>query len=150
MSYLIGVVLALSSAVLAKAIKFDRRTFYASVLIVSATYYVLFAVMAGSAHAMIVESAVMTTFVLFAGVSARVNPWLIVVGFAAHGTLDLVHGTLISNPGVPVWWPPFCMMYDVVASVVYARAIERSSRSSFRKTVLQLARRKYQDARPVL
>jgi hypothetical protein len=119
------VVLALASAALAAAVKFDRRTFYALVLIISATYYVLFALMAGSLRATSIESIVMTTFVLFAGVGFRVNPWLIVAGFAAHGTLDLVHGLVISNPGVPTWWPPFCMAYDVAAAGVYARSITR-------------------------
>jgi hypothetical protein len=126
MSFLVGIVLALSSAALAAAIKFDRRTFYALVLIISATYYVLFALMAGSLRATSIESIVMTTFVLLAGVGFRVNPWLIVAGFAAHGMLDLVHGLLISNPGVPEWWPPFCMAYDVAAAGVYARSITRN------------------------
>jgi hypothetical protein len=127
MSLLIGIVLALSSAALAAAIKFDRRTFYAFVLIISATYYVLFALMAGSLRATAIESIVMTTFVLLAGVGFRVNPWLIVAGFAAHGTLDVVHGLLISNPGVPAWWPPFCMAYDVAAAGVFAWIITRTA-----------------------
>jgi hypothetical protein len=141
MSLLIGIVLALASAALAATIKFDRRTFYAVVLIISATYYVLFALMAGSLRAMIIESLVMTTFVLFAGVGFRLNPWLIVAGFAAHGTLDLVHGLLISNPGVPAWWPPFCMAYDVVAAGVYARYITRTR---------SLTRRHAEPARTIL
>jgi hypothetical protein len=126
MSLLIGIVLALASVALATAVKFDRRTFYALVLIISATYYILFALMAGSVRATIIESIVMTTFVLFAAAGFRVNPWLVVAGFAAHGMLDVVHGQLISNPGVPAWWPPFCMAYDVVAAGVYARSIIRT------------------------
>jgi hypothetical protein len=27
-----------------------------------------------------------------------------------------VHGAVISNPGVPHWWPPFCLTYDVAAA----------------------------------
>jgi hypothetical protein len=28
----------------------------------------------------------------------------------------LVHGTVISNSGVPGWWPAFCLTYDVTAA----------------------------------
>jgi hypothetical protein len=34
---------------------------------------------------------------------------ILAIAVAAHGGFDLVHGHLISNPGVPVWWPPFCL-----------------------------------------
>jgi hypothetical protein len=125
MSALIGLGLALASVALARTASFDRRTFYALVLIISATYYILFAVMAGSVRATIIESLIMTTFVMFAAVGFRVNPWLIVAGFAAHGMLDLVHSQLVNNPGVPAWWPAFCMAYDVGAAGMFALAIAR-------------------------
>jgi hypothetical protein len=28
---------------------------------------------------------------------------------------DVFHHLLIDNPGVPRWWPGFCMSFDVVA-----------------------------------
>ena len=139
MSFLIGIVVALASAALSIAIKFDRRTFYATVLIVVGHYYVLFALMAGSERATIIELLIMTTFVLLAGIGFRVNPWLIVAGLAAHGMLDLVHGLLISNPGVPAWWPPFCMAYDVAAAGVYARSITIGARKVPKRTTRAIA-----------
>jgi len=27
-----------------------------------------------------------------------------------------VHGQLIADPGVPVWWPAFCASYDITAA----------------------------------
>lgn len=33
-----------------------------------------------------------------------------------HGVFDLAHGFIVSNPGVPVFWQPFCLAYDVVAA----------------------------------
>ena len=126
MSLLIGIVLALASAALARAARFDRRTFYAVLVVVVGHYYVLFAAMAGSMRATIIESLVMAAFVLLAGVGFRLNPWLIVGGLAAHGLLDVVHGQLISNPGVPAWWPPFCMAFDVAAAGVFALSIART------------------------
>jgi hypothetical protein len=41
---------------------------------------------------------------------------IVVTAFAAHGIFDLVHAHLYANPGVPVWWPAFCLAYDVVAA----------------------------------
>ena len=50
MPYAIGVVLSLGVAVLARGIGFDRdRAFYPTVLIVIASYYVLFAALTGLA-----------------------------------------------------------------------------------------------------
>ena len=49
MEYLIGVILTLAVAAFAAVIGFDReRAFYATVLIVIASYYALLAVMGGS------------------------------------------------------------------------------------------------------
>jgi hypothetical protein len=42
--------------------------------------------------------------------------WIVAAGLAAHGIFDLVHGQLINNPGVPSFWPNFCLSYDLVAA----------------------------------
>lgn len=39
---------------------------------------------------------------------------------AAHGIFDLAHGALISNPGLPPWWPAFCLTFDVMAAAYLA------------------------------
>ena len=46
--------------------------------------------------------------------------WLVALALAAHGILDIVHGRVVSNPGVPPWWPPFCLAYDVTAAAYLA------------------------------
>ena len=49
----IGIALALAVCVFARAVAFDRdRAFYPAVLIVTASYYVLFAVLGGSPGAL--------------------------------------------------------------------------------------------------
>ena len=35
---------------------------------------------------------------------------------AGHGLLDLAHPHLLTDPGVPLFWPSFCASYDVVAA----------------------------------
>jgi hypothetical protein len=39
---------------------------------------------------------------------------------------DIVHRDLISNPGVPVWWPGWCLSYDVTAGAYLAVLLKRS------------------------
>jgi hypothetical protein len=121
MPYVIGVILALSTVAFARLVGFDRdRAFYPIVLVIIASYYVLFAVMGGSTRALIIESIVMTAFVAIAVAGFKFNIWLVVAALAGHGIFDLVHGYLITNPGVPAWWPQFCLAYDVVVGAVVA------------------------------
>lgn len=117
MSFLIGALLALVVGLFATWMRFDRdRSFYSTVMIIIASYYVLFSVMGGSAQALWTECGVMAPFVLAAALGFTKTQWLVVAALAAHGLLDLVHPHLVSNPGVPAWWPAFCLAYDLVAA----------------------------------
>ena len=109
----IGVLLAVIMAFLARVTNFDRdRSYYAVVLIVIATYYVLFACMAG--EAILAEIFVASIFSILAIVGVFRWPLLLGVGIFMHGIFDLMHGHIISNSGVPSWWPLFCASIDVV------------------------------------
>jgi hypothetical protein len=95
----------------------DRdRAFYPTVLIVIALYYVLFAVMGGTLRALVMESIVMSGFALVAVAGLKRNLWLVVAALAAHGVFDVFHAHIVHNPGVPQWWPAFCLTYDVGAA----------------------------------
>jgi len=127
MEYLIGVVLALAVSSGASAIGMDReRSFYPTVLAVVATYYALFAVMAGSTRALLSEAVPIALFLLAAVTSFKKALWWAVIGLVGHGLFDLVHGRFIANPGVPVWWPGWCMSYDVTAGAYLAFLLSRS------------------------
>jgi hypothetical protein len=115
MEYLIGVILTLAVVAFAAVIGFDReRAFYPTVLIVIASYYALFAVMGASTRTLIIESIVAGIFVLFAVLGFKVNYWLVIAALIGHGLFDFVHRFFIDNPGVPQWWPGFCLASDVV------------------------------------
>jgi hypothetical protein len=106
---------------MATAFGLDRdRAFYPTVTIVIASYYALFAVMGASTHALVLESLVGTVFLAVAVSGFRSSLWVVVVALAAHGIFDLAHGRVISNPGVPSWWPQFCLSYDVTAAAYLA------------------------------
>jgi len=121
MPYLIGVALALAVVVLARQAGFDRdRAFYPTVVIVVASYYVLFAVLSGSMPTLLAESGVMALFVGAAGAGFRSSPWIAVAALAAHGLFDAVHGQVLHNAGMPAWWPAFCGSFDLGAAAVLA------------------------------
>lgn len=129
MSIIIGVTLALLVAVFGRLSGFDReRSFYSTILIVVASYYVLFAVMGGSTRALILESIVMTVFAAFAVAGFNRSLWLVAAGLAAHGVMDFFHGHLVQNPGVPEWWPGFCGGYDVAAAACLAWILKSRER----------------------
>jgi hypothetical protein len=84
-----------------------------------------FAVMGDSTHALVFESLVGAVFLAVAVSGFRSSLWLVVVALAAHGIFDLSHGALIANPGVPRWWPEFCLTYDVTAAAYLAWLLKR-------------------------
>ena len=90
--------------------------------------YVGFAVADGRPSAIAVESLVAVGFVVLAAAGVAGSPWLLVLGYAAHGVKDLwqhrsdfVRGTR--------WWPPFCAAVDFV--VAAALAIEIAAGVAF-------------------
>lgn len=130
MSYLVGVVLAAAVSLSATFIGLDRdRAFYATVLIVIASYYALFAVMGGSLHVLALEAPPILAFLGLALVGFRRSSWFLVIGLIAHGVFDYLHGHVIENPGVPTWWPSFCLAYDVTAGAYLALTLRRAARS---------------------
>ena len=135
MAYLVGVILAFAVCLFATWVGFDKdRVFYPTVMVVIASYYLLFAVMGGSTHALLVESAVMLVFLGVSVLGFRRGLWFVVVAFFAHGAFDFIHGRLIVNPGVPVWWPMFCLTFDVAAGGYLAWLLMRRSQSRLRST----------------
>jgi hypothetical protein len=117
----VGIVLSMAVAVFARFVGFDRdRAFYPTVMIVIAAYYVLFAVMSGSVHTVVIESVVMVLFAVAAVAGFKSSAWIVVAALAGHGVFDAVHDRLIENAGVPAWWPAWCLAYDVGAAAALA------------------------------
>lgn len=130
-AYFVGIALALSVSALAKLTGFDRdRVFYPMLLAVIATYYVLFAVMSGSIHVLLTESAIVMLFLMVAFLGFKVSLWFVVAALAGHGMFDFVHAHMVTNPGVPDWWPSFCLAYDIVAAGFLACLLKGSSLSA--------------------
>jgi hypothetical protein len=127
---LVGVGLALAVAIFARLVGFDReRAFYPVVLVVVASYYDLFAVMAGGA-ALIPETIGLVLFAAAAAIGFRTSLWFVVAGLAGHGVFDLLHHALVENPGVPAWWPIWCLAYDVAAAACLAALLVKGGVSA--------------------
>ena len=119
---------------LATVIGLDRgRGFYPTLLIVIASYYVLFAAMGASERTLGMEIAVATGFSFLAILGFKRNFWLVAAALAGHGVFDFVHHLFIENPGVPPWWPGFCLAFDgIVGAWLALRLIFRSLNSTER------------------
>jgi hypothetical protein len=125
-TYLVGVILAVAAGGVATAVGLDRdRAFYPTVLIVIASYYALFAVLGESTHALVVEAVVATAFLGAAIVGFKYSLGLVVGALASHVILDMFHAQVIANPGVPAWWPAFCLAYDCAAAGYLAVLLRR-------------------------
>jgi hypothetical protein len=121
MEYVVGVIIAIMVGLFASVVGLDKeRSFYSVVLIVIATYYLLFAVIAKSTEALTAEVFPVIIFAAAAVIGFMRTQWIVVVGLGLHGVFDFIHHTAIANPGVPVWWPGFCLAYDVTAAVYLA------------------------------
>jgi hypothetical protein len=128
MAYVIGVVLGMAVGLFLRATGFDRdRAVYPTLLIVIPGYYVLFAAMAGATNAVVIESAVLVGFALIAVWGFASSSWWVAAGLAGHGIWDLIHGHVISNPGVPEFWPAFCSSIDVYLGAWVAVLLRRGS-----------------------
>jgi hypothetical protein len=117
MEYLIGLGLALTVSLFSRFIGLDRdRAFYPTVMIVIAALYGLFAILGGRPGELTPEWIMMGGFIALATLGFRFNLWFVVVALFAHGIFDIFHPHLIANPGVPAWYPGFCLTYDVTAA----------------------------------
>lgn len=122
----VGALLALAVGAFATASGLDRdRAFYTAVTIVVASYYSLFAVMGASTRVLVVESLLALAFVAAAVAGFRSSLWIVAIALGGHGVFDLAHDLLVTNPGVPRFWPAFCAAYDVVAGAYLGWLLKR-------------------------
>jgi hypothetical protein len=131
--YLIGLILSLVVAGFATAIGLDReRAFYPTVLIVIASYYVLFAAMGATRQTLVIEIVVASGFLLLAVLGFKRSLWFAVAAIMGHGVFDFAHHLFIENPGVPLWWPGFCLTFDVILGTWLAVRLIRGNSSALK------------------
>lgn len=127
MEYAIGVGLALLAGLFLSWAGLDKdRAAYPVIMIVIAVLYELFAVLGGSTFALLSELLPTALFVGLSVLGFRTSLWWVVTALIGHGLYDIVHPAIFTNPGVPPFWPMFCMAYDVAAGVFLAWRLVRS------------------------
>ena len=115
---IIGVALALIVGLLAHVVGYDRdRSFYAVVLTVVGSLYVLFNLMAGGGHDLVPEIAFFAFFAALAIIGFRMSLWIVAAGLLLHGVFDFFRHFFSIGRGIPEWWPAFCGAYDVAAAI---------------------------------
>lgn len=77
--------------------------------------YFGFAIADGRVRSLVVEVPVAGVFLaLGAGALWADSPLLLAAAYAAHGVWDVVHHPRAVTTPVRSWYPPFCVVYDVV------------------------------------
>lgn len=129
MEFVIGIVLGAVIALSTTAIGFARdRSFYPTVLIVVASYYGLFAIMGGSLRTLAIEAIPMVAFFGLAVAGFKRSGWFVAVGLFGHTIFDIFHSHVVENPGMPLWWPGFCLSIDFTLGAFLSYYLLRSGR----------------------
>jgi hypothetical protein len=114
---LVGAAIGVLTIVLARSVRGERWV-YAIGLLTLPSLYASFALRVGDPSVAIEELLYGLPFLIaglvFALVSVRQSAMIVGAFWILHGVFDLIHDRLITNPGVPVWYPIFCFTVDVV------------------------------------
>ena len=114
---LLGAAVGVLTIFVARTIR-GQRWLYSIGLLVLPSLYALFALQAGEhgvgGKEMLYGLPFLAAGLLFAFVNVRQSAVVVGVFWMLHGLYDLMHARLITNPGVPGWYPVWCFSVDVV------------------------------------
>lgn len=118
MEYIVGALGAVALSIFGRISGFEKdRSFYPTVLIVIGFLYVLFAALDGRGSVVFIESVFALIFSAIALIGYYKGCRIVAFGIAAHGVFDYVHQFFIEDRGVPIWWPGFCAVIDILIGV---------------------------------
>lgn len=114
---LIGVAVGVLTIVSARMIR-GQHWMYSIGLLTLPSLYAFFALQAGEpavgVREMIYGIPYVVAGLIFALVRMRQSAIVVAVFWILHGLYDLIHSQLITNSGVPAWYPVFCFSVDMV------------------------------------
>jgi hypothetical protein len=133
---LVGGAVGVLTIVTARIIR-GQRWLYSIGLLVLPSLYAIFALQAGEQAVAVKEMIYGAPYVVaglaFAFVSVRQSAVVVGALWILHGMYDLTHGRLITNAGVPVWYPLFCFSVDVVVGAYLLWLSRRISDADLRQ-----------------
>ena len=81
-------------------------------------YYFFFAFYGNDYRALTIELIAGLIFFFIAIKSLKLTGFIkfkvLAIGFIGHGVYDAIHNHLFSNAGIPLWWPEFCGIIDIM------------------------------------
>ena len=133
---IIGVAVGVLVIVSARTVRGERWV-YSLGLLTLPSLYAFFALQAGdqavSIQEIIYGLPYLIAGVVFALVSVRQSAIIVGAFWILHGAYDLTHDQLITNAGVPVWYPVFCFAVDVVIGAYLLWLSQRISNADLRR-----------------
>lgn len=133
---LIGAAVGVIAIVFTRFIR-GERWLYPLGLLTLPRIYAGFALQAGEQDAGIKEVIYGAPYILaglvFAFVSVRKSAVVVGVFWLVHGLYDSVHGLLITNTGVPNWYPIFCFVVDAVVGSYLLWLLRRIPEANLRQ-----------------
>jgi hypothetical protein len=126
----VGAAVGVLTIVVARALR-GERWLYSLGLIALPGLYASFALSAGLPAVTFQEltwgAPWIVAGLLFTFVGVRRSAVVVGLFWLLHGLFDLMHDRLYPNPGVPLWYPVFCFVVDVVVGVYLLRLSRRLS-----------------------
>ena len=117
MEAIVGGAVGVLTIVLARILR-GQRWLYSLGLLTLPSLYAFFALQADEPTVgfkeMVYGIPFLVAGLVFALVSVRDSAIGVGALWILHGLYDLMHGRLITNPGVPGWYPVWCFSVDVV------------------------------------
>ena len=133
---LIGAAVGVLTIASARFIR-GERWLYSLGLLILPGIYAFFALQAGEQAVGVKEMIYGVPFVvaglIFAFVSIRQSAVVVGAFWILHGLYDLTHSQLITNAGVPGWYPAFCFSVDVVIGIYLLWLSRRISKANLRQ-----------------
>lgn len=133
---LIGAAVGVLTIVLARIIR-GQHWVYSIGLLTLPSLYAFFALRAGEPAVAVNEMIYGIPFVVgglvFAMVSVRYSAVVVGALWILHGLYDLIHSQLITNAGVPDWYPAWCFSVDVVIGAYLLWLSRRVSNANLRQ-----------------
>jgi len=97
---------------------------YPALLATFPVYYWVFALYAADLAALPPEILAGIPFLAIAWIASTARSrwawWLLAAAYVAHAAYDFCHDLLVTNAGVPAWWPFFCGSVDVLIGAYIA------------------------------
>ncbi len=126
----VAIVIIILSRVLVKY--FTVKLFAAANLIAIALIYVGFSLKDNPAGWIALECCVALIFFFMALIGYTKNNVLIALGIILHGAWDILHHNgFFIDTSIPVYWPTFCLVIDIVDGVYFWIIFNRQKKMAF-------------------